>query len=124
MTSPTFGFNRETFEPLGGWDHVVQSINDILTTQVGERVMRRDYGSRIPELIDKPMNQETILDLYVATYEAIDRWEPRFQIEHVTLVEGNPDGRATLECIGIWFPRGHLGDFSQQFPRSVAVMYG
>lgn len=123
MSTPTFGLNAETFKPLGGWDHVQQSINDILTTSLGERVYRRDYGSRIPELIDKPMTQETILDLYVATYEALDKWEPRFHMERIEFIEGRPDGQAFLECTGIYFPRGHLGDYTQAFPRSVAVMY-
>ena len=28
------------------------SLRDLLTTPVGSRLMRRDYGSRIPDLID------------------------------------------------------------------------
>ena len=32
--------------------HLNQSIADILTTPIGTRVMRPDYGSNIPRLID------------------------------------------------------------------------
>uniref|UniRef100_UPI0026076D20 ATPase domain-containing protein n=1 Tax=uncultured Sphingobium sp. TaxID=316087 RepID=UPI0026076D20 len=31
-------------------------VRDILTTPIGSRLMRRDYGSLIPELIDQPAN--------------------------------------------------------------------
>ena len=46
------GINAYTGESLSGLDHLRQSIADILSTPLNTRVMRRDYGSRIPELID------------------------------------------------------------------------
>ncbi|MBL6431670.1 MAG: hypothetical protein HPM95_13055 [Alphaproteobacteria bacterium] len=33
---------------MTGWDHCVQSIGKVITTRVGTRVMRRDFGSRVP----------------------------------------------------------------------------
>jgi phage baseplate assembly protein W len=39
------GMNRNTGRKLSGVDHLRQSIVDILTTPIGSRVMRRDYGS-------------------------------------------------------------------------------
>ena len=41
--------------------HIKQSIADILLTPIGSRIQRRDYGSRIPELIDRPMNHALLL---------------------------------------------------------------
>lgn len=46
------GINAQTGQPLSGIDHLRQSIRDILTTRSGMRVMRRDYGSRLPALVD------------------------------------------------------------------------
>lgn len=46
--------------------------------------MRRDYGSDLPRLIDRPINSETLLDLYMATAEALDRWEPRVSVNRIT----------------------------------------
>lgn len=60
--------------------HIRQSIRDILTTRVGTRVMRRDYGSLVPELIDQPGNPITQMRLRAATVMAVLRWEPRIQI--------------------------------------------
>lgn len=59
------------------------SLRDLLTTPIGTRLMRRDYGSRIPDLIDAPLNGTTLLRLAAASYIAIARWEPRLQITRV-----------------------------------------
>ena len=94
------GLNKTTgtgIDTLEG--HVRQSIGDILTTPVGSRVMRRDYGSVIPELIDQPLNQATLLRLYAATAAAVMRWEPRFQISRINLAFNAPAG-ATVEVAG------------------------
>ncbi len=52
------GMNAATGRNLTGLDHLHQSIADILSTPIGTRVMRRDYGSRLPELIDAPMTPD------------------------------------------------------------------
>lgn len=47
--------------------------------------MRREYGSRLPDLIDAPITGETMIDVFVATAEAIDRWEPRLKLRRVEI---------------------------------------
>ena len=37
-------------------DQIRQSIQDILTTPIGSRIMRRNYGSLLPQLIDARCN--------------------------------------------------------------------
>lgn len=64
------GINAQTGQPLSGIDHLRQSIRDILTTRIGTRVMRRDYGSRLPALVDNPMTPKLAMELYSATAEA------------------------------------------------------
>lgn len=65
--------------------HLAQSIADILTTPIGTRVMRPDYGSNIPRLIDQPMNKSWKLKVYAAAAEALDKWEPRIRLEKVAI---------------------------------------
>ncbi len=105
---------------VDGWAHVQQSIADILRTPVGARVMRRDYGSRLPDLVDALPTDRTLLALWVAVAEALDRWEPRFSVERIGLgsleAADMADGRVTLEMIGTYYPRGHLGDRSTAIP--------
>jgi hypothetical protein len=81
------GLSAATFRVLPEDPHLVQSINDILATPIGTRVMRREYGSDLPRLIDAPINGETLVDLFAATAEAIDRWEPRFALRRVEVAD-------------------------------------
>lgn len=82
------GMDRNTGKPLSAIDHLRQSIADILTTPIGSRVMRRDYGSALFELIDQPMNPLGLLRLYAATADAIRRWEPRIRLTRVAVAGG------------------------------------
>lgn len=74
------GINAKTGKSLDGIEHIRQSIADIITTPIGSRVMRRDYGSLVPELLDMPMNDALLMQLFAATVIAVSRWEPRIQI--------------------------------------------
>lgn len=101
------GTSATTGKPLDGRGHLRQSIRDILTTPIGSRVMRRDYGSRLFELIDAPMNRSTLLDIYAATAEAIARWEPRFKLQSVQAASAAP-GAITLDMTGEYLPDGQV----------------
>jgi hypothetical protein len=90
------GMNRHTGSPLIGDDHLAQSIGDILTTPIGSRVMLRDYGSRLLELIDYPLNASTRLSFIAAIAEAVTRWEPRLRLSRVDMSAGSADGSATI----------------------------
>lgn len=67
--------------------------------------MRRDYGSRLYQLVDAPMNRSTLLSLYSATAEAIMRWEPRFKVQKVAASAAAP-GAVTLDVTGQYLPDG------------------
>ncbi|QTP60928.1 phage baseplate protein [Billgrantia antri] len=99
------GMNAQTGRPLSGIDHLRQSLHDILTTPIGTRVMRRDYGSRLYELVDAPVNNATLVELYAATAEAVARWEPRFKLTRVRVDSAAP-GAVTLNLEGEYVPTG------------------
>lgn len=80
-------------------------MRDILTTPIGSRVMRREYGSQLPALIDAPMNRSTVMDLYAATAEALQRWEPRFRLTSVKAAQPSP-GVVVLDLVGNYLPDG------------------
>jgi phage baseplate assembly protein W len=67
--------------------------------------MRREYGSRLPRLIDAPTNRDTLLDIYAATAEALARWEPRFTLTSVQATSAAP-GRVQLDLTGVHKPDG------------------
>lgn len=99
------GINANTGKILEGLDHLRQSIRDILTTPIGSRVMRRDYGSRLFELVDAPINRNTITDIYAATAEAILEWEKRIDLTRVQITGAEP-GRIELTLYGNYLPDG------------------
>lgn len=84
------GLNRQTGRALqvGSPEHLEQSIGDILTTPLGSRVSRRDYGSELADLVDQPLNPSTRMRIFAATAMALLAWEPRVRLKRVQLVAG------------------------------------
>lgn len=67
-----------------------ESIYIILSTRLGERVYRPDFGSQLYELVFAPLNDDTLLLAQVYARDAIQKWEPRIAIEAVTAT-ADPD---------------------------------
>lgn len=69
-----------------GIEHVKESIQQILGTPIGSRVMRRDFGSRLHQVVFEPNDAtiDTLVEHYVR--EAIERWEKRVVVGPVTVV--------------------------------------
>ncbi|MFT4091323.1 MAG: GPW/gp25 family protein [Asticcacaulis sp.] len=84
---------------ISGAELIAQSIRDILTTPIGSRVMRRDYGSRLPDLIDAPANAHGQMQIIAATATAIGRWEKRLKLKRVTW-SANAQGRGVITLTG------------------------
>ena len=59
-------------------------MRDILVTPIGSRVMRREYGSLLSALIDKPQTKALRLQIMAACYFAIQKWEPRVSLTSIT----------------------------------------
>lgn len=110
--------NRATGSSIGTLDHVRQSIADILTTRIGSRCMRREYGSQLPELVDQPFNDATRLRVYAATVMALMRWEPRIRISRVQLTGVSLQGAVVLEL------EGALIDSNEQQNISIPLQMG
>ncbi len=73
-----------------GIQHVVQSIQQILGTAKGERVMLRDFGSRLHTLVFEPNDPDirVLADHYVR--EALEKWEPRVILDRVYTEQDGP----------------------------------
>jgi hypothetical protein len=114
------GVDRLTGKPLSGWAHVVQSLGVLFTTPKLSRIMRRHIGTNMPRLVDAPISPVTLIDFYAAVAEAL-RYEPRFRVSRMGVEGATTDGRLTLAIEGVYFPRGHLGDFSVSEPKTASV---
>lgn len=99
------GTSATTGKPLQGIEHLKQSVRDILATPVGSRVMRRDYGSRLHELVDAPMNRATVVAIVAATAGALARWEPRLRVTKVAASLATA-GAIEISLQGVYLPEG------------------
>lgn len=97
------GANAQTGTPLTGFEHLAQSVRDILITPIGSRVMRREYGSELFRLIDSPLNPANVLRIYAAAAKAIRRWEPRMVCQRFT-ADFTPDATLSLRVEGQYQP--------------------
>lgn len=95
----TSGMAATTGTALTGIEHLAQSVGDILTTPVGTRLQRREYGSMLFDLIDQPLNPATRLLIFAATALALARWEPRLRLRRVAL-DGDASGAVSLSLEG------------------------
>lgn len=87
------GMSATTGQPLSGIAHVCQSVADILSTPLGSRRMRPEYGSGIPRMVDQPVTPGWVAAVQSEAARAIARWEPRVTVHAVRLVsmiDGRP----------------------------------
>lgn len=108
------GIDRKTGRPLGGFAHVVQSINVIMATRLGDRVMRRHFGSSAFTLLGRMLTADHIVRFFAVYCLAVELWEPRFKVVRVIPLATSVDdvrlGRFAFAIEGEYRPRGHLGD--------------
>jgi len=115
------GISATTGQLLTDWAHVEQCVRRILSTSVGTRVMRRDFGSKLQDLVDAKMTQANVLAVYSAAAVAIEANEPRFRAYRASLSALGGDGGLSMGLFGLYFPRGHLGDYSVAEDASVTL---
>lgn len=61
-----------------------ESIQIILSTARGERVMRPEFGCDIHDFVFSVMDASTLTMIKSAVREALIRWEPRIQVLEVS----------------------------------------
>ena len=69
--------------------NVEQSVHILLMTQLGERVMRADFGTQAPRLVFSPGSTQYLRLLENTVQEAVVNWEPRLDLTNVT-AEADP----------------------------------
>ena len=93
--------HRATGRAIDLPEHIAQSVADIVTTPLGSRVMRRDYGCLLPLLIDQPDNAATQIRITSAVAGALMRWEPRVRLMRLGLArDAERPGHAELQLRG------------------------
>lgn len=91
MTEEIYGFsspfrinpNTGGVASARGADKLKENIIHILLTGPGERVMRRDYGAGLRQLVHDPNNEALRAIVQHQIAKAVGRWEPRVAVDQV-----------------------------------------
>jgi uncharacterized protein len=75
---------RGALSLAAGEDDIEQAIELILGTAPGEREMRPEFGCAVHDLVFDTIDAAMIGKLETAIRAALDRWEPRIDIEDLT----------------------------------------
>jgi phage baseplate assembly protein W len=103
-TSPLRVNVQGSIQLSSGERNIEESIWLILRTELGERVYRPDFGSRLSELTFAPMNTQTLLMMRLYVQEALEMWEPRIVLDSV---RADPDPvRGRVDIIVDYLQRG------------------
>jgi len=109
------GISAETGQLIYGWEHCFQSIRKCLTTRIGSRCLRRHMGADVPNYIDANGDERTIMELFRSIIEALDdpdSGEPGFSVQRIEMAQAERDGAYHFIMDGVFYPNGHLGDWS------------
>ena len=94
--------------------NIEESIWLILRTDLGERVYRPEFGSRLSELTFAPMNTQTLLLIRLYVQEALEMWEPRIELDEV---RADPDPvRRRVDIIIEYHPKNSHDNRSLVYP--------
>ena len=66
-----------------GDENVEQSLRILLLTDLGQRVMRQDFGCKAPRYVFAPGSVQYLSLLETTVREAVRDWEPRIHLEEV-----------------------------------------
>ena len=68
---------------VSGVREIEESIRLILATAPGERPMRPEFGCAVHEYVFAPADASTAGDIAYAVRVALERWEPRIELEGI-----------------------------------------
>lgn len=98
--------SRYNGSELTEFEHILQSLEDIATTPMGSRVMRKEYGTVLADLIDQPISEVLYLKIYSTLYSAYVRWEDRIDISQIRVAELK-NQKMILDIIGFLKSNGN-----------------
>jgi phage baseplate assembly protein W len=78
-------------------EDVRQAILIILQTTPGERVMRPQFGAGLADLVFEPITTALIALVKHRVETALIQWEPRIDVESVTVTPSPPVGRLDVD---------------------------
>jgi uncharacterized protein len=89
---PRFDGKLHQLEMVELEEDVRESLFILFSTRIGERVTNPEFGSRLHDLVWRPMDKATIFLIKEAVDEAVSRYEPRILIEGIQIDTDDREG--------------------------------
>ncbi|HEX5703544.1 MAG TPA: GPW/gp25 family protein [Pyrinomonadaceae bacterium] len=99
----------------GGPEKVRQSIEIILDTEPGERVMRPTFGCGLRRFLMKPNTTGTRALIQREVGIALKTWEPRIEVQHLQVSPGDDPALVLIEILYIHKRDGSPGNLVYPF---------
>jgi len=95
---PAFDKSRKTLEMARDLEDIRQSLQILLTTELGERVMTPEYGAGMKRMLFEPLTANLKAYMTELVRQAVVRYEPRIKLESVVMNDsGELEGRVLIE---------------------------
>lgn len=82
---------------VSGVDLVRQSVQIILDTEPGERIMLPTFGCGLGSYVMQPNSAATRAAIQAEVTDALARWEPRIQVTNVAVTPGDDPSLVWIE---------------------------
>lgn len=102
------GVDALTGKRLEGFAHVAQSIDKVITTMLGERIMREWVGNPGTKILGENGTQNIIMVWVTIIWMLVEIFEPRFKIRRFQLNEVAREGLVDFTIVGEYRPYAHL----------------
>ena len=97
---PEFNKVSNSVELVSGIEDIDQSLNILLSTALGERVMQPKYGCELTDYVFESLNSSVIGYLKDRVTNAILFYEPRIRVEQIEITSSDSmeliEGRFTI----------------------------
>lgn len=97
---PTFDANSGKLEISEAEQDINESLQILLTTRIGERIMQPRYGCNLDDYVFENINRTFITFIYDLVESAILYFEPRIDLENVLIRQDNVvEGMLEIEVV-------------------------
>lgn len=97
---PHFDKRSKRLEMASDEEDIRQSLEILLTTQLGERVMNPEYGASMKPMIFEPLTANLKTFMTEMVRRAIIRYEPRIKLDKLEMNDsGELEGRVLIEVV-------------------------
>ena len=93
---PTFTRESNSVELVAGPEDIQQSLEILLNTSIGERIMQPKYGSNLKDYLFEPLDTSLKAFLKDLIKTAILYFEPRIHLDKIDLKTYDLEGRVDI----------------------------